>query len=88
MILSLMAAIAQDESRSISDNVKWAHKQRVKRGEYKLGNHQVLGYNAVNGKPVPNEDALKIKLIFQYFFEGLTFTQIADKLLEHSIIGA
>ena len=87
MILSLMAAIAQDESRSISDNVKWAHRERVRRGEYKLGNNQVLGYSAVKGKPVPNEDAYKVKLIFRYFLDGMSFTQVAAKLSEQSITG-
>lgn len=80
MILSLMAAIAQDESRSISDNVKWANRERVRRGIYKQGNNRVLGYDGVNGKPVPNADAYKIQMIFRYFLVGMNFRQIAAEL--------
>lgn len=80
MILSLMAAIAQDESRSISDNVKWANRQRVKRGEYNLGNNRVLGYDSIDGKPVPNKDAVIIRDIFSLFISGLNFNQIAEEI--------
>ena len=37
MMFSFLSAVAQDESRCISENVKWASQERVKRGEYKLG---------------------------------------------------
>ena len=87
MILSLMAAIAQDESRSISDNVKWANRERVKRGVYKQGNNRVLGYDGVDGKPVPNKDAHKVQLIFRLFLEGINFREIAEELEKRQIMG-
>ena len=34
MMLSFLSAIAQDESRSISENVRWAYRERFKRGDY------------------------------------------------------
>ena len=48
MMFSFLAAIAQDESRSISENVKWAYRERFKRGEYNLGNNRILGYDSVD----------------------------------------
>lgn len=80
MILNLMAAVAQDESRSISDNVKWANRERVKRGEYCLGNNRVLGYDDVEGKLIPNADADIIRTIFRLFLEGKSYRQIAAHL--------
>ena len=80
MILNLMAAVAQDESRSISDNVKWANRERVKRGEYRLGNNRVLGYDDVEGKLIPNADADIIRTIFRLFLEGKSYRQIAAHL--------
>ena len=80
MILNLMAAVAQDESRSISDNVKWANRERVKRGEYRLGNNRVLGYDDVDGKLIPNADADIIRTIFRLFLEGKSYRQIAAHL--------
>ena len=72
MILSFLSAIAQDESRSISENVRWGYRERFKRGEYNLGNNHIRGYDTVDGKLVPNEEAASIKLIYQMYIEGKT----------------
>ena len=81
MMLSLMAAIAQDESRSNSENHRWAIQRRFERGEYKLGNNQILGYDAdENGKPVPNGDAWIVQRIFQLFADESTVWEIAEIL--------
>ena len=86
LIFSLMSAVADSESRSISDNVKWGFQQRYKRGEYKLGNNRLLGYDTVDGKLVPNKDAWAIKKIFNDFLEGKHFNQITAELAEMGII--
>ena len=79
MMFSLLAAIAQDESRSISENVKWAVARRFERGEYKIGNNQVLGYDAgEHGEPVPNGDAWIVQMIFRLFIEGKTSREVAE----------
>ncbi len=77
MLLSLLSVIAQDESRSISENVKWSYRERFKRGEYNLGNHRILGYDTADRRLVPNEDVWIVKLIYQLFLEGKTYRQIA-----------
>ncbi|MCR5295708.1 MAG: recombinase family protein, partial [Lachnospiraceae bacterium] len=64
MMFSFLSAIAQDESRMISENVRWAYRERFKRGEYNLGNNRILGYDSVDGKLVPNADAEAIRLIY------------------------
>jgi DNA invertase Pin-like site-specific DNA recombinase len=69
-LFSLMSAIAESESRSISENVRWAQRERVKRGEYNLGNNRILGYDSVNGKLVPNKDAEAVRLIFVLYANG------------------
>ena len=51
-IFSLMAAIAENESRSISENIRWGYQERFKRGEFNLGNNRILGYDTVNKKLV------------------------------------
>lgn len=87
MILSLMAAIAQDESKSISENVKWSYRQRCQRGEYNLGSNRVLGYDCVNGKLVPNRDARVVSRIYQLYLQGLTPAQIAKDLNNQGLTG-
>ena len=79
-VFSLMSAIAEDESRSISENVKWAYRQRVKRGEYHLGNNRILGYDWLEGKLVPNASADTVRLIFELYLQGAGLKNIADQL--------
>lgn len=45
MILSLKASIAQKESRSISANISWAIRNRMKDGTQKIVTAQLLGYD-------------------------------------------
>lgn len=79
MILSLSAAIAQDESRSNSENHHWSNRRRTELGIYKIGNNQVLGYDAdKDGKPVPNKDAWIVKMIFELYAEGKGVFELAD----------
>ena len=77
-VLSLMSAVAQDESHSISMNVKMGYRSRYKRGEYNLGNNRMLGYDCIRGKLVPNKDADIVRTVFSRFLEGQTYREIAD----------
>ncbi len=80
-IFSLLSAIAQDESHSISENVKWAYRNRFERGYYCLGNQRILGYDTdKNGKLVPNQDAWIVKEIFARFLAGESYRQIAEEI--------
>lgn len=81
-IFSLMSAIAENESRSISENMKWSQRERVKRGEYNLGNNRILGYDCVDGKLVPNQDADAVRLIYSLFVEGKTIGEIQRQLAD------
>lgn len=80
MYLSLMAAIAEDESRSISENTAWTNRQKVERGEYNLGNNRIMGYDSVDGTLVPNTDAPVIRFIFESFASGLGYHEISRRL--------
>ncbi|MBQ8986392.1 MAG: recombinase family protein [Lachnospiraceae bacterium] len=71
MIFSTMAAVAQEESRSISENVKWAYRRRAEQGIRHVGNNHMLGYDEVEGKLTPNGDAWIVKLIFEEYAAGV-----------------
>lgn len=86
LIFSLMCAIAQDESRSISENVRWGYKERYKRGEYNLGNNRILGYDCVDGKLVPNRYADAISFIYQMYLEGRSIEAIRRLLAERGVL--
>ena len=78
--MSLLSAVAQDESHSISKNVQLSYESRFKRGEYNLGNNRILGYDCVDGKLVPNQDAWIVNEVFRCFLEGQTYREIGEGL--------
>lgn len=80
-ILSLLSAVAQDESHSTSLNVRLSYESRFKRGQYNLGNNRILGYDCDSkGKLIPNGDAWIIEEIYSQFLQGKTYREIADIL--------
>ncbi len=82
LIFSLMCAIAQDESRSISENINTANRHRVEAGVYTPHKNQMLGYDVKGGKYVPNQDAWIILYIFSRYAEGAGIAEICRELNE------
>lgn len=65
--LTLMASIAQDELRKLSESVRFGLKQSIDRGVV-LGNHNLLGYQKDHGKLVIYEEEARIvQRIFSLF---------------------
>ena len=83
--LSIMATIAQDESRKTSERVKWGQKRRLEQGV--VFGRDMLGYAVRNGKLYLNEDEAEIvRLIFHKFTdEGKGTHVIARELREAGI---
>jgi len=81
-IFSLMSAIAENESRSISENIQWGYRERYKRGEFNLGNNRILGYDTVDGKLVPNQYADAVRLIYALFLDEKTVEEIIRTLTD------
>ena len=70
LMLSLLASFAQEESRSISDNVKWGQRKRMEQG-IPPGHFRVYGYHWEGDTLVPTpEEAAVVKRIFQNFLDG------------------
>lgn len=87
MVFSFMSAIAQNESESIGENVRWGYITRFRRGEYNLGNNRILGYDTVEGKLVPNRDAWMVRLMYRLFLEGKPYQQISATIFEAGGVG-
>lgn len=83
--LTIMASIAQEESRKTSDRVKWGQKRRMEQGV--VFGHSMLGYDIKDGKMTVNEEGAKIvSLIFHKFVnEGKGTYTIAKELEEDRI---
>lgn len=83
--LSIMATIAQDESRKTSERVKWGQKRQMEKGV--VFGRDMLGYKVEGGKLYLNEkEAEIVKLIFHKFTnEGKGTHVIARELREAGI---
>lgn len=78
-ILTLLSSIAQEESRSISENVVWGKRKRFADGKYSLPYARFLGYRkGPNGKPeIIEEEASIVRKIYRLYLEGRTTSNIA-----------
>lgn len=86
-LLTIMASIAQEESRSISQNVTLGKRWSMKEGRVSFAYKNFLGYEKVDGKIVINEEQAKIvRLIYMLFLkEGKTCSGIAEYLKSKGI---
>ena len=70
VMLSILASFAQEESRSISENVKWGTRKRFEKG-IPNGHFRIYGYRWEGDELVPvPEEAAVVKRIFQNFLDG------------------
>ena len=88
LLLTIMSSLAQEESRSISENVTWGQRKRMADGKVSFAYSRFMGLDKdkETGKIVVNpEQAEVVKLIFRLFLEGLTPHAIAVELTNRSI---
>lgn len=87
LLITIMSSLAQEESRSISENVTWGHRKRFADGKVSLAFSHFLGYErGADGNLVINkEQAETIKKIYGLFLSGYTYHSIARKLTEDGI---
>lgn len=88
LLITIMSSLAQEESRSISENVKWGHRKRFADGKVTVPFGHFLGYDrGENGNLVINPDqAIVVKQIYSLFLQGMTPYGIAKKLTEDGIL--
>lgn len=87
LLLTIMSSLAQEESRSISENVTWGHRKRFADGKVSVAYSRFLGYKKGpnGGLVVVPEEATTIKLIYRLFLEGLGMTTIAKELMNRGL---
>jgi len=86
-LLTIMASMAQEESRSISQNVTMGKRWGMKEGRVSWAYSNMLGYKKENGKIVVVEnEAILVRQIYQLFLRrGKTCTGIAEYLKAQGI---
>ncbi len=83
LMLSLLASFAQEESRSLSENIKWGIRERYQSGDIRVKNKRVLGYRCVGEKYeiLPGEAEI-VRRIFARFLSGAPVGEIRRELNE------
>ena len=87
VLLTILAAMAEEESRTISKNVKWAFEKKFEKGDFALNYNRFLGYTRdENHKLVQvEEEARIVRRIFSEFLTGYSIGQIQQHLNEDKI---
>ncbi len=85
LMLSLLAGFAQEEARSVSENMKWRIKKDLSEG-IMWGGKSHLGYELIDKKLVLiPEEAKIVKRVFQLFIEGCGIQKIANSFNKEGI---
>jgi len=87
LLLTIMSSLAQEESRSISENVKWGHRKRFADGKVTVPFGHFLGYKrGEDGNLVIDEEqAVIVKRIYREYLSGSTAVAIAKGLTNDGI---
>lgn len=87
LLLTIMSSLAQEESRSISENCTWGQRKRFADGKVTVPFGRFLGYDrGSNGELVINEEQAKtVRKIYGYFLQGRSPYQIAKLLTEQEV---
>ena len=82
-----MSSLAQEESRSISENCTWGQRKRFADGKVTVPFGRFLGYDrGPNGELLINGEQAKIvRKIYGYFLQGRSPYQIAKLLAEQEV---
>lgn len=87
LLITIMSSLAQEESRSISENVTWGLRKRLADGKVTVPFTKFLGYDrGPNGELVVNpEEAKIVQRIYKEFLDGKTLAEIITGLERDNI---
>lgn len=83
-MLTILSSFAQEESRSVSENVKWRIRKDFKEG--KVSSMTMLGYQLIDGvlTIIPEEAAL-VQAVFEDYLSGMGIIAIIKKYRKQGI---
>ena len=87
VLLTIMASLAQQESQSLSQNVRLGLQYRYQQGKVQVCTTRFLGYDKdENGNLIINPDeAIIVKRIFREYLEGSSYYEIGNGLSRDGI---
>ena len=87
LLITIMSSLAQEESRSISENVTWGHRRRFAEGKVMVPYASLLGYKKGDdgGLAVDEDQARIVRRIYREYLAGHSPKTIAAHLTEDGI---
>jgi DNA invertase Pin-like site-specific DNA recombinase len=87
LLLTVLAAVAEEERKSVRGNVRWAMENKCKRGEVMVDANRLLGYDKdAQGNLVINEgQAAIVRQIYRLYLKGISGYKIARILNDQNI---
>jgi len=87
LMLTILASYAQEESLSVSENVKWRIHNDFEQGILPMSVQNIYGYKrtADGGLEIVPYEAEIVKQIYRLFLDGFGILKIATELNEHGI---
>lgn len=88
LLITIMSSLAQEESRSISENVTWGQRKRFADGKVTVPFNRFLGYDrGEDGNLIINpEQAATVKRIYSLFLQGMTPFGIASSMTADGVL--
>ncbi|GHU74336.1 serine recombinase [Clostridia bacterium] len=89
LLITIMSSLAQEESRSISENCTWGQRKRFSDGKVCVPYSRFLGYDRADDKEgglvINEEQAIIVRRIYKMYLEGLSPHIIAKTLTSEGI---
>lgn len=88
VLITIMASLAQQESQSLSQNVKMGLQYRYQQGKVQINHNRFLGYtkDADGNLIIDPEQAEIVKRIYREYLEGLSMDKTAAGLERDGIL--
>lgn len=88
VLITIMASLAQQESQSMSQNIKLGLQYRYQQGKVQINHNRFLGYTKDdNGHLIIDpEQAEIVKRIYREYLEGSSMNKIANGLMADGIL--
>lgn len=87
LLITIMSSLAQEESRSISENVTWGWRNRLAEGKVSVAYGRFLGYEKGpdGNMTIVEKEAEIVRRIYAMFLDGKTPSRIASALTKEGI---
>ncbi|GFH40218.1 recombinase family protein [Lactococcus insecticola] len=88
LLLTIMSSLAQEESRSISENCTWGQRKRFSDGKVTVPFKRFLGYDMGEDRNlvINEEQAITVRRIYGLFLKGISPHAIARQLSDEGIL--